>query len=122
MEQKIILIAIVCAFALFLTLRMRWRRQSQSKKHDLNYQKEAKAVPEALYVDSTYTKSAALDGEPVYFNFNGHSWEAYETLGLTPGASMDEVKKAYQHELSMVDSSSQVFITTAFEAILSKAK
>ncbi|MCH2533667.1 MAG: J domain-containing protein [Bdellovibrionales bacterium] len=122
MEQKIILIAIVCAFALFLTLRMRWRRQSQNKKHDLNYTKETKVVPEALYVDSTYTSSAALDGEPVYFNFNGHSWEAYETLGLTPGATLEEVKKAYQQELSMVDSSSQIFITTAYEAILSKAK
>ena len=101
---------------------MRWRRQSQNKKHDLNYTKETKVVPEALYVDSTYTSSAALDGEPVYFNFNGHSWEAYETLGLTPGATLEEVKKAYQQELSMVDSSSQIFITTAYEAILSKAK
>lgn len=122
MEQKIILISIVCVFGLFLTLRMRWRRQAKEKKHDLKFHKEAKAVPESLYVESTFNSSAAIDADPVYFNFNGHSWEAYETLGLTPGASPDEVEAAYKKELSLVDSSSQVFITMAYDSIISSLK
>lgn len=123
MEQKIILIAIVCVFGLFLSLRMRWRRQERSKKHQLNYRTESKNVPETLYVDSVYNSDpCAASGESVYFNYNGHSWEAYETLGLSPGSNMDQVESAYKKELSMVDSSSQVFITTAYEAIKAQVK
>lgn len=56
----------------------------------------------------------------VIFNFNGHSWDAYEVLGLPAGSSPDQVETAYRMALEKVDESSKEFIHTAFRAIKAK--
>lgn len=53
----------------------------------------------------------------VVFNYNGHSWDAYEVLGLPAGSSPDKVDAAYQESLSRVDSGSKAFLEAAYQAV-----
>jgi hypothetical protein len=60
------------------------------------------------------------DGERplnVVFNYNGHSWDAYEVLGLPAGSSFEKAQEAYQASLKKVDAGSRPFIEAAFTAI-----
>ncbi|MGZ3744414.1 MAG: hypothetical protein ACXVB1_04295 [Pseudobdellovibrionaceae bacterium] len=56
----------------------------------------------------------------ILFNYNGHTWDAYEVLGLPAGSSLVEVTKAYQQMLKEAAPESQEFLETAFKTILSK--
>ena len=56
----------------------------------------------------------------VMFNYNGHSWDAYEVLGVPAGASMKIVTDAYQTALRKSDKESMEFLETAYNAILRK--
>ena len=53
----------------------------------------------------------------VMFNWNGHSWDAYEVLGLPAGSNLNQVKKAYEEEMAKMDEESRAFIQKAYEAI-----
>ena len=53
----------------------------------------------------------------VIFQFNGHSWDAYEVLGLPAGSSYDNVRAAYEEALETVDPTSRPFVEAAFRAI-----
>lgn len=54
----------------------------------------------------------------VFFQWNGHTWDAYETLGIPAGSSPDAVAKAYQRAVAQGDSDSVPFFKAAYEAIL----
>lgn len=56
----------------------------------------------------------------VLFNYNGHTWDAYEVFGLPAGAPLVEVTKAYQQELRRADPSSHAFLETAYRVILDR--
>lgn len=56
----------------------------------------------------------------VMFNYNGHSWDAYEVLGVPAGASLKIVTEAYQTALRRSDKESMEFLETAYRAILNK--
>jgi hypothetical protein len=58
----------------------------------------------------------------VIFNFNGHSWDAYEVLGLPAGSSPENVEKAYREGIKNVDPSSRSFFEAAFHAIRAEWK
>lgn len=58
----------------------------------------------------------------VMFNYNGHSWDAHEVLGVPAGAPMDMIKTAYQKSLSTTDASSHDFLNTAYTAICNENK
>jgi len=58
----------------------------------------------------------------VVFNYNGHSWDAYEVLGLPAGSSLESVERAYREALKSVDPGSSGFIEAAFHAIRSEWK
>lgn len=53
----------------------------------------------------------------VMFNYNGHSWEAYETLGLPPGSSLAQVQSAFEQIALKTDPQSLAFFVAALEAI-----
>lgn len=53
----------------------------------------------------------------IFFNYNGHSFDAYEVLGVPAGSTLDEIKEAYQKSLSSHDESSKPFYKAAYEAI-----
>jgi len=56
----------------------------------------------------------------ILFNYNGHTWDAYEVLGVPAGASLVDVTKAYQQMLKTADPESHTFLETAFKTILAK--
>lgn len=56
----------------------------------------------------------------ILFNYNGHTWDAYEVLGVPAGAGLVEVTKAYQHMLKSAEPESHEFLETAFKTILAK--
>ena len=58
----------------------------------------------------------------VMFNYNGHTFDAYETLGVPAGSSWDEVRVAFENTVSQTDGSSREFYLTAFNAIKSQQK
>lgn len=56
----------------------------------------------------------------ILFNYNGHTWDAYEVLGVPAGAGLVEVTKAYQQMLTSAAPESHEFLETAFKTILAK--
>ena len=57
----------------------------------------------------------------ILFQFNGHTFEAYEVLGLTPGSPSEEVKSAYAEVLRTQDESEHEFFSMAYKAICNKS-
>lgn len=55
----------------------------------------------------------------VMFNYNGHSWEAYEALGLPAGSSVPDVQKAYEKICSELSArGDEEFFKAAYRAIM----
>lgn len=55
-----------------------------------------------------------------FFVYNGHDWDAYEVLGISPHSSFSEVTKIYQQQIKKVDPGKHEFLQTAYMAILKK--
>lgn len=58
----------------------------------------------------------------VFFNYNGHSWDAFEVLGLPAGSSIEKVREVYEENLKLVDMDSRSFLECAYKAIVSHLK
>lgn len=56
----------------------------------------------------------------VIFNYNGHSWDAYEVLGIPAGSSLEVVQRAYVNSMQSSQKDSVEFLTAAFQAITKK--
>ena len=54
----------------------------------------------------------------VVFQFNGHSFEAYEVLGLPAGSARPDVDKAYKQAIAENEPESIEFINLAYKSIL----
>ena len=53
----------------------------------------------------------------VYFNFNGHMWDAYEIIGVPAGAPQSDVEMAYIKSRSRIDEESKEILEMAYQAI-----
>jgi hypothetical protein len=53
----------------------------------------------------------------IMFNYNGHSFDAYQALGIPAGSTWPEVKAAFDKCLDDNDPSAKEFYLTAFNAI-----
>ena len=53
----------------------------------------------------------------VVFNYNGHSWDAYEVLGLPPGSSPEKVEQAFHEAARALNKSSRPLLEAAHQAI-----
>ncbi len=53
----------------------------------------------------------------VMFNYNGHSWDAYEVLGVPAGSSFENSFLAFEKLTKSMDEESKVFMLSALEAI-----
>ncbi|MGE3681761.1 MAG: hypothetical protein AB7G93_08550 [Bdellovibrionales bacterium] len=58
----------------------------------------------------------------VVFNYNGHSWDAYEVLGLPAGSSLAHVRAAFAEASARVDEGSRPFLQAALSAIEEQLK
>ena len=56
----------------------------------------------------------------VVFNYNGHSWDAYEVLGLPAGSASEQVEQSFQRAMQNVDAASRPFLEAAYRAIQSE--
>lgn len=56
----------------------------------------------------------------VLFMYNGHSWDAYEVLGVPAGARHEQVEAAYRHALNTCQPQSREFFEAAYVAITQK--
>jgi hypothetical protein len=54
----------------------------------------------------------------IFFNWNGHSWDAYEVLGVPAGASLDMVYKAFERAKAQADRETLPFLSAAYEAVV----
>lgn len=68
-------------------------------------------------VDQDFDTSPGEKVLNVLFNWNGHSWDAYEVLGIPAGSSREAALSAYQKHASQADAQSQPFYKAAYEAI-----
>ena len=57
----------------------------------------------------------------VIFQFNGHDFDAYETLGVPAGSSIETVEAAYRELIASSSEDTHEFYKKAFESIRSKA-
>lgn len=53
----------------------------------------------------------------VLFNWNGHTWDAYEVLGCPAGSSREKVTAAFQAARTKADPESLPFLQAAYDAI-----
>jgi hypothetical protein len=53
----------------------------------------------------------------IHFNFNGHSWDAYEALGLPAGATLERAEQAHSRALGRAEPDSKEFYDHALQAI-----
>ena len=58
----------------------------------------------------------------VYFNFNGHMWDAYEIIGVPAGSPLSDIEMAYLKCRMRIDDESKEILEMAYEAILEKIK
>ncbi|HPI39962.1 MAG TPA: hypothetical protein PLJ21_04110 [Pseudobdellovibrionaceae bacterium] len=58
----------------------------------------------------------------VYFNYNDHSWEAHEVLGVPIGAPLVLITEAYQKAIRETSGSSHDFLEVAYMSLLKKKK
>lgn len=77
--------------------------------------------PRQLPVEESLTvprpNYARPDTLNVYFNFNGHSFDAYEVLGVPAGSNLERVQRAYKMAAANIDSDSLAFLQAALQAV-----
>lgn len=101
-------------------LKMQSDRQSEKTSKELASVSGAnRARPQAVSnetVDSM-NQSGRVKSLNVIFNYNGHSWDAYEVLGVPAGAPLSMAQEAFDKALRSTDPVSHEFLKAAFAAI-----
>lgn len=77
----------------------------------------ARSLPHLPYAESDPQRPLRARTVNVMFNYNGHSWEAYEVLGLPQGSSLQAAEEAFETLAVQSDAQSLPFLVAAFEAI-----
>lgn len=54
------------------------------------------------------------------FIYNGHDWDAYEVLGVSPYSSFSEITRSYQEMIRKADNGKHDFLQAAYMTILKK--
>ncbi len=99
---------------------MRLRLKSSGSRayyKDLGLQ--GKLTPD-MVLQRSGASGSSVSGERsinVVFNYNGHSWDAYEVLGVPAGSSFAVVEVAYREGMERVTGTSRGILEAAFKAI-----
>ena len=77
--------------------------------------------PRAPYGEQALTVKPSSFARPstlnIYFNYNGHSFDAYEVLGVPAGSNWERVEMAYQAAAARANEQSLHFLQTALQAV-----
>jgi hypothetical protein len=84
--------------------------QKKPKERALNFSKNKGVKPQ----NENPSNGLALN---VFFNFNGHSFDAYEALGVPAGSTIEEIQVAFKRSIQGTDAASQEFYSAALQAI-----
>ena len=79
---------------------------------------ETTMSPEAMEGIQRHPKEKILN---VLFIYNGHTWDAYEVLGLPAGAPLKLVEEAYHRASAKTAAGRREFIDSAYQSIRSQA-
>lgn len=93
-------------------MRMRWQRSGRILPEEMARPTEMWGGPATKPRGTTSDRSLN-----VHFNFNGHSWDAYEALGLPAGAGLEKAEAAYAQAVSKMEPGSKEFYDHALDAI-----
>jgi hypothetical protein len=74
--------------------------------------------PSASGSGSVQRSATALN---VFFVWNGHSWDAYEVLGIPAGSSRESALAAFERARKECDAESLPFLQAALDAIVKSA-
>ena len=98
------------------------RAPNDGPKQEQSFRPAGSGNPDAS--QEPYPRPRAAQNAParekslnVLFNWNGHSWDAYEVLGLPAGSSFDAAKNAYARAMYEASEDGKPFIRAAFDAI-----
>lgn len=75
--------------------------------------------PEALEAQSLSPQEKSLN---VLFNYNGHTWDAFEILGIPAGSSLKVAEEAHRKAHAKSSPEARDFIDSAFQAIRSQSR
>lgn len=113
----------------FVLLLLFWRRprkgmrlrlkSSGSRTYYKDLGLQGKVTPD-MVLRRSGAAGASVSGERsinVVFNYNGHSWDAYEVLGIPAGSSFEVVEAAYREGMSQVGGTSKGILEAAYKAI-----
>lgn len=101
--------------ALFLYMVYRPKKREPTR---LKF-RSSRPLPAVRRSPNTSPKSAERE-LTVLFQFNGHSFEAYEVLGVTPGSDQSSIEKAYQRARAQLSDTDVELLDTAYKALLAK--
>lgn len=87
-----------------------WRTRSEPTRLKLN-------SPQKRLNSSQKVSEPKMRQLNVYFQFNGHDFDAYEVLGVVAGSSLAVVEKTFRSLLASSPEDSHEFYRKAFEAI-----
>lgn len=123
-SQGFLLLNLICIFGFAWWY---WRsRESASKKPTQLNLRAADSEPVIITPASVEPALAEVDkfsqskNLNVIFNYNSHTWDAYEVLGIPAGSPMKDVTHAYQQALRNSDPKSHAFLETAYKSILNR--
>jgi hypothetical protein len=109
-----------------LDMRKGERAGSNRSRQPVIVESEEESQPQ---VRDVTPKKTALDSPPptpkgpppqAHFIYNGHDWDAFEVLGVSPYSSFSEITRSYQEMIRKADSGKHEFLQAAFTAILKK--
>jgi hypothetical protein len=110
------------------TLDMRKGEKSNPQRGRKPLVVEPDEVPQPKVRDVTPQKPALETPPPTpkgpppqaHFIYNGHDWDAYEVLGVSPYSSFSEITRSYQEMIRKAEAGKHEFLQAAFSAILKK--
>ena len=118
----IILNAVVVTLLVISFLRMRRsaRQSTMRFRNSRDQYVKKEVVVKRLIPDENDPRLKRPGSEKslnVMFNYNGHSWDAYEVLGVPAGSSFEAAFLVFEKLTKTMDDESRTFMLTALEAI-----
>ena len=96
---------------ILLVASFMWIKVSRPKPTQLNLRKKGHFAP---VNDIDINDEQELN---VYFNFNGHMFDAYEVIGVIAGAPRSDIEMAYMKMKLRIDDESKEILDMAYAAI-----
>lgn len=115
----------------FLAIVFLWGKKEPRQPSQLNVSVPPENEPEqqqdVILLDKAKGMKALSRNESrlahgAIFIYNGHTWDAYEVLGLKPGASVESIKIAFDKAIKRTEFGSHDFLKSALAVILSQIK